>query len=93
MAGVRAAAQDVVQALTGAGGGGMTGPTEYIAVLRAALDTGDPRVVTVALDCIQKIMTFGYLSDSLPGSVTLAELAEKASLPLPPAVGEFAERK
>ncbi|KAJ9453658.1 Brefeldin A-inhibited guanine nucleotide-exchange protein 3 [Diplonema papillatum] len=56
----------------------------YTKVLRQACETADPKVVPIALDCMQKIMSFGEVSDETQGCLPVLSFAKRAKMTIPP---------
>eukprot|EP01063_Lacrimia_lanifica_P023808 TRINITY_DN3154_c0_g2_i2.p1 TRINITY_DN3154_c0_g2~~TRINITY_DN3154_c0_g2_i2.p1 ORF type:complete len:1721 (+),score=736.83 TRINITY_DN3154_c0_g2_i2:80-5242(+) len=55
----------------------------YTKVLRSVCETNEPKAVQAALDCMQKIMAFGDISDQMKGSLPMMTFAQRANMPVP----------
>eukprot|EP01059_Diplonema_ambulator_P001787 TRINITY_DN11512_c2_g1_i1.p1 TRINITY_DN11512_c2_g1~~TRINITY_DN11512_c2_g1_i1.p1 ORF type:complete len:1829 (+),score=573.22 TRINITY_DN11512_c2_g1_i1:44-5488(+) len=55
----------------------------YTYILRVVCEFGDSKMVPVALDCMQKMMSFGDISDSTEGTLPLLTFAKRAKMPIP----------
>eukprot|EP01064_Diplonema_japonicum_P000378 TRINITY_DN10266_c1_g1_i4.p1 TRINITY_DN10266_c1_g1~~TRINITY_DN10266_c1_g1_i4.p1 ORF type:complete len:1558 (+),score=371.12 TRINITY_DN10266_c1_g1_i4:1083-5756(+) len=60
----------------------------YTCILRTVSESGDPKMVSVALDCMQKMMSFGDITDGIEGTLPLIPFAKRAKMPMPPKVEE-----
>ena len=64
---------------------GLVHPTQvYVYVLRLACETGDLKIIQTALDCMHKILSFGVVNDTIPGSLPLIVFAKRSKMPIPP---------
>eukprot|EP01061_Rhynchopus_euleeides_P006964 TRINITY_DN1592_c0_g1_i2.p1 TRINITY_DN1592_c0_g1~~TRINITY_DN1592_c0_g1_i2.p1 ORF type:complete len:146 (+),score=31.67 TRINITY_DN1592_c0_g1_i2:35-439(+) len=55
----------------------------FVFLLRGACESGDARVIPLALDGMQKLMSFSPVSDSLEGSLSLMSFAKRARMRIP----------
>ena len=74
-------------AKAGGAGAGARPLQVYAYLLRSACESGEQRVVPLALDGMQKLMSFGgpELADEMPGSLSLTAFAKHAKMAIPKA--------